>query len=111
MKDDLAENDELWNLLGQAPKTTPSPFFARNVLRSVRSLAPSPAPTLPRFILPWLQAAALSILLLGFTLSLIHPQKSQVPPELVEYFDIAAGLDQFALADELSPHNFTTSPL
>jgi hypothetical protein len=109
MKDDLAENDELWNLLGQARKTTPSPFFARNVLRSVRSL--SPAPLLPRFILPWLQAAALSILLLGFTLSLIHPQKSQVPPELVEYFDIAAGLDQLASAEDLSPHNFATSSL
>jgi hypothetical protein len=109
MKDDLAENDELWNLLGHAPKTTHSPFFARNVLRSVRNL--SPAPLLPRFILPWLQAAALSILLLGFTLSLIHPQKSQVPPELVEYFDIAAGLDQLASAEEFSPDNFGTSSL
>ena len=109
MKDDLAENDELWNLLGQAPKTTPSPFFARNVLRSVRKL--SPAPTIPRFFLPWLQAAALSILLLGFTLSLIHPQKNQVPPELVEYFDIAAGLDQLALAEDLFPNHFATSSL
>ncbi|MFM8831717.1 MAG: hypothetical protein ACKOHM_12030 [Spartobacteria bacterium] len=109
MKDDLAENDELWSLLGHARKTTPSPFFARNVLRSVRNL--SPAPTIPRFFLPWLQAAALSILLLGFTLSLIHPQKSQVPPELVEYFDIAAGLDQFALADDLSLNHLANSSL
>jgi hypothetical protein len=109
MKDDLAENDELWNLLGQARKTTPSPFFARNVLRSVRSL--SPAPTIPRLFLPWLQAAAMTILLLGFTLSLIHPQKNQVPPELVEYFDIAAGLDQLAFAEDLSSNHFATSSL
>ena len=109
MKDDLAENDELWNLLGHAKKSTPSPFFARNVLRSVRSLAP--APTLPRFILPWLQAVALSILLVGFTLSLIHPQNNEVPPDLVEYFDIAAGLEQFAIADDLSPHHFANNSL
>lgn len=105
MKDNLAENDELWNLLGRGPKTTPSPFFARNVMRSVRNL--TPAPPLPRFILPWLQAAALALLVLGFSISLTHPKKSQIPPELVEYFDIAAGLDQLAVADDLSPQHFS----
>jgi hypothetical protein len=53
----------------------------------------------------------MTILLLGFTLSLIHPQKNQVPPELVEYFDIAAGLDQLASAEDLSPNHFATSSL
>jgi len=31
------ENDELWNLLGKARQTKPSPFFAANVMRAVRA--------------------------------------------------------------------------
>ncbi|MBL9158356.1 MAG: hypothetical protein JNJ70_12835 [Verrucomicrobiales bacterium] len=38
---DLEPNDPVWNLLGQAKKVEPSPFFARNVLRQVRLLGDS----------------------------------------------------------------------
>jgi hypothetical protein len=31
------ENDELWQLLGKARKTEVCPFFARNVLREIRT--------------------------------------------------------------------------
>ena len=109
MKDDLAENDELWNLLGHAQKTTPSPFFARNVLRSIRNLTPAPA--IPAFLLRWITAPAFAILLLGFSFSLLHSPKTQVPAELVEYFDIAAGLDQLAIVEDLTISNFAANSL
>jgi hypothetical protein len=109
MKNDLPENDELWNLLGHARTASPSPFFARNVLRSIRHLTPAPA--IPPFILRWINASAFAILLVGFSLSLIHPQKTQIPAELVEYFDIAAGLDQLALVEDLTISNFAASSL
>lgn len=31
------ENDDLWNLLGKAKAPVASPFFARNVLREIRT--------------------------------------------------------------------------
>ena len=109
MNHDLPENDELWNLLGRARTASPSPFFARNVVRSIRHLTPAPAIT--PFILRWINAAVFAVLLLGFGLSLIAPQKTQVPAELVEYFDIAAGLDQLALVEDLTISNFAASSL
>jgi hypothetical protein len=30
------DDKELWDVLGRLPKPTPSPFFARNVLRKIR---------------------------------------------------------------------------
>jgi len=109
MKSDLLENDELWNLLGHAHTVSRSPFFARNVLRSIRHLTPGPA--IPSFILRWIKASAFAILLLGFSLSLLHSPQPQVPAELVEYFDIAAGLDQLALVEDLTLSNFAANSL
>jgi hypothetical protein len=109
MKNNLPENDELWSLLGRADTASPSPFFARNVLRSIRHLTPAPA--IPPFILRWINVSAFAILLLGFSLSLLQPQKPQIPPELVEYFDIAAGLDQLALVEDLTISNFAANSL
>ena len=34
--EDWDQGDELWNLLSEASKTEPEPFFARNVVRTVR---------------------------------------------------------------------------
>ena len=109
MRNDLPENDELWNLLGRARTASPSPFFARNVLRSIRHLTPAPA--IPPFILRWINASAFATLLLGFSLSLLHSPPHQVPAELVEYFDIAAGLDQLALVEDLTLSNFAANSL
>ena len=108
MKNDLPEKDELWNLLGRTHTASPSPFFARNVLRSIRHLTPA---VIPPFILRWINVSAFAILLLGFSLSLLQPQKPQIPPELVEYFDIAAGLDQLALVEDLTISNFAANSL
>ena len=45
------EQDELWHLLGKARQPKPSPFFAANVMRSIRAEA-EPKPGL----LAWLRA-------------------------------------------------------
>lgn len=39
---DFDSKDPLWKLLGQARTTEPSPFFARNVLRTLRGLESRP---------------------------------------------------------------------
>jgi hypothetical protein len=109
MKNDLSENDELWNLLGLARTASPSPFFTRNVLRSIRHL--TPAPSIHPFVLRWISTSAFSILILGFSLSHLPSKKTQVPAEIVEYFDIAAGLDQLALVEDLTISNFAASSL
>ena len=109
MNHNLPENDELWNLLGHAHTVSRSPFFARNVLRSIRHLTPAPAS--PPFILRWITAPAFAILLLGFSLSLLHSPQPQVPAELVEYFDIAAGLDQLAIVEDITISNFAANSL
>ena len=110
MNDNLPEKDDLWDLLSRArPTAAPSPFFARNVLRSIRHLTPAPA--IPAFVLRWITAPAFAILLLGFSFSLIHSTKTQVPAELVEYFDIAAGLDQLAIVEDLTISNFSANSL
>ena len=110
MNDDLPENDALWGLLGRAKTThTPSPFFARNVVRSIRLNTRAPAH--PPFILRWISAPAFAVLLFGFALSLLQSRQAPVPSELVEYFDMAAGLDQLAIVEDLSLSNFTANSL
>ena len=110
MNNDLPEKDALWDLLGRArPTAAPSPFFARNVLRSIRLNAPATA--IPALVLRWITAPAFAILLLGFSLSLLDSPRNQVPAELVEYFDIAAGLDQLAVVEEITISNFAAGSL
>ena len=110
MNDNLPEKDDLWDLLGRArPTASPSPFFARNVLRSIRHLTPEPA--IPAFVLRWITAPAFAVLLLGFSLSLLHSPQPQVPAELVEFFDIAAGLDQLAIVEDFTISNFSANSL
>jgi hypothetical protein len=110
MNDDLTEKDALWELLGRArPTSAPSTFFARNVLRSIRHN--TPPSTIPSFVLRWITAPAFAILLAGFSLSLLHSPQPQVPAELVEFFDIAAGLDQLAIVEDLTISNFAANSL
>ncbi len=101
MKDNFPENDALWNLLGKASHRAPSPFFARNVLREIRQSA-KPAWFLPR----WLAPAAFATIAVGFAFTLAEstrPHKSSMTPELAEYFDQAARLDQLAPIIDFTP--------
>jgi hypothetical protein len=105
MKDDFPENDPLWNLLGKASHRSASPCFARNVLREIRQSA---APTKSIWVFPrWLAPAAFAAILIGFALTLDHtsPNKTAAPlsPELAEYFDAAAMLDQLSPDLDFTP--------
>ena len=107
---DLPENDALWNLLGHSRQTEPSPFFARNVLRTVRHLNPQSAVTAS--LLRWMNAAAFAIFLMGFSITLLQStRKTHIPNDLVEYFDLAAGLDQLTLVEDVTPANFVHNSL
>ncbi len=107
---DLPENDALWSLLGHARKTEPSPFFPRNVLRTVRHLSPRNA--VPAHLLRWINAAAFATLLMGFSVTLLQStRKPSIPSDLVEYFDLAAGLDQLTLVEDVTPANFVHNSL
>ena len=98
MKDDFSENDALWDLLGKASHRKASSFFARNVLREIRQSA-KPAWRLPR----WLAPAAFAAIAVGFAFTLIESPRSSMTPELAEYFDKAAMLDQIAPAVDFTP--------
>lgn len=110
MNDDVQEDDALWSLLGRAREVSPSPFFARNVLRSIRSAPSERIVTFSFFRL--IHAFAFAVLLLGFSLSLLDSRRdAHIPFEVVEYFDLAAGLDQLARIEEVTPENFAEKPL
>lgn len=110
MNDDLKEGDALWKLLGSAPASSPSPFFARNILRSIRSCK-AQRETSSR-LLRFLKIAAFALLLLGFSISILNsPRRDPIPPELVEYFDMASGLDQLTFVYDLTPEIFAERSL
>lgn len=110
MNDDLEQGDALWKLLSSGPKCSPSPFFARNIIRSVRAEAAKRES--PSFLFHLINAAAFAILLLGFSLSILDsPREKTIPAELVEYFDMAAGLDQLTFVDDLTAENFARRSL
>ena len=104
MKDDFPENDALWELLGKSRAHEASPFFARNVLREIRQGAPVSKSV---WVLPrWLAPAAFAALAIGFAFTLeesSRPHGSSMTPELAEYFDKAAKLDQLAPAVDFTP--------
>jgi hypothetical protein len=101
MKDDFPENDAFWCLLGQASHRKASPFFARNVLREIRQSA-KPTWFFPR----WLAPAAFAAIAVGFALTLVESPRHtpySMSPELAEYFEKAANLDQIAPAVDFTP--------
>lgn len=101
MKDDFPEHDGLWDFLGKARRHEASPFFARNVLREIRQSA-KPAWFLQR----WFAPTAFAAIALGFAYTLMEsPRHTRSPltPELAEYFDEAAMLDQIAPAIDFTP--------
>ena len=102
MKEDFPENDALWSLLGKASRPGVTPFFARNVLRTIRQSEPSK----PTWFLPrWLAPIAFAAIIAGFAFSLENTPLPHAaprnPPELAEYFD--ALIDQFDPAVDFTP--------
>lgn len=93
------EDPQLWDLLGRSKTATPSPFFARNVLRAVRNVTPEKSNLLAWYKLrrlgPTLAALA-AVLISAFTLQAVHHHRSSQPgiaSAEVQDSDVAADLD------------------
>jgi anti-sigma-K factor RskA len=108
---DREDDKELWDILGRVPEPTLSPFFARNVARSVRQEA-------TRFdrLRGWFSwrrlaaASAVAIVVIGLAIATHHPvsqTKAANDPDVVakidpQDYDVVADLDELIAWDENS---------
>ena len=108
---DRKDDKELWDILGRASAPALSPFFARNVVRSVRQEA-------TRFdrIRSWFSwrrlaaASAVVIAVIGMAIATHHPvsqTKTTNDPDVVakidpQDYDVVADLDELIAWDENS---------
>ena len=88
---DREDDKKLWDLLGRLSEPTLSPFFARNVVRSVRQEATPFERARNWFSLRRLVAAsAIAVVVIGIAIGTHHPV-SQTPA--VNYSDVVAKID------------------
>jgi hypothetical protein len=108
---DREDDKELWDVLGRVPEHTLSPFFSRNVVRSVRQEA-------TRFdrMRSWFSwrrlaaASAVLIVVVGMAIATHHPvsqTKAANDSDLVakidpQDYDVVADLDELIAWDENS---------
>ncbi|SRR6266498_3901655 len=108
---DREDDKELWDILGRVPESALSPFFARNVARSVRQEA-------TRFdrLRGWFSwrrlaaASAVVIVVIGMAIATHHPvsqTKAANGPDVVakidpQDYDAVADLDELIAWDENS---------
>src|SRR4029453_11193748 len=108
---DREDDKKLWDILGRIPEPTLSPFFARNVVRSVRQEA-------TRFdrMRSWFSwrrlaaASAVVIVVIGMTVPTHHPASHRAAandPDVVakidpQDYDVVADLDELIAWDENS---------
>jgi hypothetical protein len=107
---DREDDKELWDILGRVPGPTLSPFFGRNVVRSIRQES-NPFGRM-RSWLSWRRFAAASavvIVVIGMAIATHHP--SQTPTandsDVVakidpQDYDVVADLDELIAWDENS---------
>lgn len=97
------EHDALWDLLGQAREPKVSPYFARDVLRTVRQDQAASRhwswPTLLRWALP---VSGVAALLVGW-MALEWSQDQQEQKEFAATFDAAAELSSLVAVDNTAP--------
>lgn len=79
-REDSAEKDALWQLLGKAEKNAVSPLFSRNVLREIRHSKPGVAGVFSLLRKRWqlASACALAAILLGAGVFRLAPHKSPI---------------------------------
>ena len=103
------DDQQLWDLLGQAAEPKLSPFFARNVVRSVRQRPQGGAWFLGWFELRRLVPAAGIAAAVVATLLAIHRPAIQRPagtaPDVIakidpQDYDVVADLDELLVTDE-----------
>jgi len=105
------DDKKLWDFLGKVPEPTLSPFFARNVVRSVRQ------ETMPfekmRQWLSWrrlVAASAVVVVLIGMAIATHRPvSKTMATPDAdvvakidPQDYDVVADLDELIAWDENS---------
>lgn len=112
------EDEQLWDLLGRAPETKVSPFFARNLLRRIRQEQSRPR----RSWLSWrrlVPASAVALALAAAFVFLHNPASQQALPEPqvdpviaqidVQDYEVVADLDNLLASDENSPWDDNSS--
>ncbi len=105
------DDQQLWDLLGQATRLPISPFFARNVIRRIRE-EPRRFQRVrtwfsPRKLIP---AVGLAVAVISASIALHHPAPQKPPesaPDVVakidpQDYDVVADLDELLASDENS---------
>jgi hypothetical protein len=105
------DDKQLWDILGRVPEPTLSPFFARNVVRSVRQEATRFGRIREWFSLRRFAAAsAVVVLVIGMAIATHHPvsqtaatNDSDVVAKIdPQDYDVVADLDELIAWDENS---------
>lgn len=105
------EDEQLWDLLGRGGEPDISPFFARNVVRTVRE-----KPAFLARLRPWIAprrlvpASVLAVVLIGAFLFMHQPAVRETPVTEVDLFakidaqdyEVVADLDELLTSDENS---------
>lgn len=108
---DPEDDKQLWDILGQVPQPTLSPFFARNVVRSVRR-STTPFERMREW-LSWRRlaaASAIAIVVIGMAIATHRPvsEPTATPGADVvakidpQDYDVVADLDELIAWDENS---------
>jgi hypothetical protein len=105
------DDQQLWDLLGRAPRTQLSPFFARNVVRRMRE-QPHPFERLRSWLTPrkLVPAAGLVVAVIAAILATHQPATrspvESAPDVIVKIdpqdYDVVADLDELLVTDESS---------
>jgi anti-sigma-K factor RskA len=109
---DREDDKELWDILGRIPEAKLSPFFARDVVRTIRQKAPGFERMRSWF--SWRRLAAASavvVVVIGMAIATHHPV-SQTPAAVNDSdvvakidpqdYDVVADLDELIAWDENS---------
>ena len=111
------DDEQLWDLLGRAPETKVSSFFARNILRQVRQEQSKAG----RSWFSWRRLVPVSAVALAIIAAVVFvynpsPQissEAQVDPVIaqidVQDYEVVADLDNLLASDENSPWDDNSS--
>jgi anti-sigma-K factor RskA len=102
------EDPQLWDLLGQSKGSTPSPLFARNVVRVVRSQSGKGQGLRAWFglrrLVPALSTAVAVVAITAFTFQLLHHQDRSSQPGFasleIQDAELVADLDVLVNDDD-----------
>lgn len=112
------DDEQLWDLLGKAPETKVSPFFARNVLREIRQEQSRSGQSWFswRRLVP---ASAVALAIVAAVVFVRYPSptqpssEAQVDPVIaqieVQDFEVVADLDNLLASDENRPWDDNSS--